>query len=82
MGLLSDQHTFAQVYTKDEEAEELRRRLRTFKAENDKFAGVRAQLRAEQATLQEQLAEEKRESHKLRKLCDGLMTDLEQARQK
>jgi hypothetical protein len=70
------------VYTKDEEAEELRRRLRTFKAENDKFAGVKAQLQGELAALQAQVTEEKRESAKLRKLCDGLMTDLEEARLK
>ncbi|BDA48022.1 hypothetical protein COCOBI_11-2790 [Coccomyxa sp. Obi] len=69
-------------YAKDKEAEELRRRLRSFKAENDKFAGVKAQLQAELAAAQDALAEEKAEGRKLRKLCDGLMTDLEVARGK
>ncbi len=71
-----------QGYAKDKEAEELRRRLRSFKAENDKFAGVKAQLQAELAAAQGALAEEKAEARKLRVLCDGLMTDLEAARGK
>lgn len=65
------------MYTKDEEAEELRRRLRMFKAENDKFAGVKATLQRELAAAQQQLGEEKGQSTQLRKMCAELMTELE-----
>lgn len=70
----------SQGYAKEEESFSLKKRLQEFKRENDKFAGIKAQLKGQVAELQDSLAKKEEENQNLLAACEQLVSEREAAR--
>jgi len=78
--LTTDEIFMVQGYAKEEESFSLKKRLQEFKRENDKFAGIKAQLQGQIAQLQDSLAKKDEENHNLLNACEQLVCEREAAR--